>query len=85
MLFITGKYPIIKFSKYELKWLISYLFLQVSTLANEPWKENFSGTDFCQIDQNWRNSGKLVPQRFIYLQNWHKECFEINKFFTKHE
>ena len=40
--------------------------LQVSTFANGPWKENFLGIDFRQIDQNSRNSGKLVPQRFVF-------------------
>ena len=38
--------------------------LQVSTFANGPWKKNFLGIDFGQIDQNSRNSGKLAPQRF---------------------
>ena len=32
--------------------------LQVCTFANKPWKENFLGIDFCQIDQNWRDSRK---------------------------
>ena len=40
--------------------------LQVSTFANEPWKENFIVTDFHQIDQISRNSGKLVPGRFVF-------------------
>ena len=40
--------------------------LQVSTFANEPWKENFIVTDFHQIDQISRNSGKLVPERFVF-------------------
>ena len=34
---------------------------QVSSFANETWKENFLGTDLRQIDQNSQNSGKLVP------------------------
>ena len=40
--------------------------LQVSTFGNEPWKGNFLGIDFCQVDQNSPNSGKLVPQRFAF-------------------
>ena len=32
--------------------------LQVSTFANEPWKRNFLGIHFCQIDQSSRNLGK---------------------------
>ena len=40
--------------------------LQVSAFANGPWKENFLGIDFHQIEQNSRNSGKLVPQRFVF-------------------
>ena len=38
-------------------------FLQVSTFANGPLKEKFLGIDF---RQNLRNSGKLVPQRFVF-------------------
>ena len=33
-------------------------YLQVSSLANQPCKESFLGTDFRQIDQNSQNSGK---------------------------
>ena len=40
--------------------------LQVLTFKNEPWKENVLGIDFPQIDQNSRNLGKLVPQRFVF-------------------
>ena len=40
--------------------------LQVLTFANGPWKENFLIIDFHQIDQNSRNSGKLVSQRFVF-------------------
>ena len=40
--------------------------LQVSSFANGPWKENFFGIDFRQIDQNSRDSGKLVPHRFVF-------------------
>ena len=36
--------------------------MKISTFQNEPWKENFEGIDFCQIDQNSGNSGKLVPK-----------------------
>ena len=45
---------------------VEQISLQVSTFENEPWKENFLGIDFRQIDQNSRNSGKLVPQRFVF-------------------
>ena len=41
------------------------IFLQVSTFANEPWKENFLGIDFRQVDQKPQNSVKLVPQIFL--------------------
>ena len=37
-----------------------------STFTNGPWKENFLSIDFHQIDQNSRNSGKLVSQRFVF-------------------
>ena len=40
--------------------------LQVPSFANGPWKENFFGIDFRQIDQNSRDSGKLVPYRFAF-------------------
>ena len=40
--------------------------LQVLTFANEPWKENFLGTGFRQINQNSRKLKKLVPQRFAF-------------------
>ena len=40
--------------------------LQVSSFANGPWKENFFGNDFRQINQNSRDSGKLVPHRFVF-------------------
>ena len=50
--------------------------LQVSTFANEPWKENFIGIDFRQIDQNSRNSEKLVFKRFIFIKiDMFKEIF----------
>ena len=39
--------------------------LQVSSFANGPWKENFFGIYFRQIDQNPRDTGKLVPHRFV--------------------
>ena len=39
---------------------------QVSIFANGPLKENFFGIDFRQIDQNSRDSGKLVPHRFVF-------------------
>ena len=42
--------------------------LQVSIFANEPWKENFLGIDFRQIDQNSGNSAKLVTQRFFFCK-----------------
>ena len=45
---------------------VEQISLQVSTFENEPWKENFLGIDFRQIDQNSRNSGKLAPQRFVF-------------------
>ena len=45
---------------------VEQISLQVSTFENEPWKENFLGIDFRQIDQNSWNSGKLVPQRFLF-------------------
>ena len=45
---------------------IEQISLQVSTFENGPWKENFLGIDFCQIDQNSWNSGKLVPQKFVF-------------------
>ena len=35
--------------------------LQVLSFVNEPWKENFLGIDFHQVDQNSQNSGKSVP------------------------
>ena len=41
------------------------IFLQVSTFANEPWKENFLGIDIRQVDQKPQNSVKLVPQIFL--------------------
>ena len=40
--------------------------LRVSTFAKKPWKENFFGIDFRQIDQNSRDSEKLVLHRFVY-------------------
>ena len=45
---------------------VEQISLQVSTFANGPWKENFLGIDFRKIDQNSRNSGKLVPKRFVF-------------------
>ena len=45
---------------------VGQISLQVSTFGNGPWKENFLGIDFGQIDQNSRNSGKLVPQIFVF-------------------
>ena len=38
----------------------------VSIFENVPWKKNFLGIDFRQIDQNSRNLGKLAPQRFVF-------------------
>ena len=35
------------------------IYLQVSTFANGSRKENFVDIDFCQIDQNSRDSRKL--------------------------
>ena len=40
--------------------------LQASALANESWKKNLLGIDLRQTDQSSRNSGKLVPQRFVF-------------------
>ena len=40
--------------------------MQVSTFANEPWRENVLGIDCRQIDENAQNLGKLVPQRFVF-------------------
>ena len=51
--------------------------LQTSTLANEPRKKNFLSIDFSQVDQNSRNSGKLVPKNIffnkydIFKELWH--------------
>ena len=45
---------------------VGQISLQVSTFENGPWKENFLGIDFRQIDQNSQNLGKLVPQRFVF-------------------
>ena len=42
--------------------------LQVSTFANEPWKGNFLGIHFCQIDQSSRNLGKQIPKRFAFYR-----------------
>ena len=54
--------------------------LQVSTFANEPWKEKFLGIDICQIDQNLQNSGKLVPRRFVFNKiDIFKKYFKIKK------
>ena len=44
---------------------VEQISLQISPFENRPWKKNFLGIDFRQIDQNSRNSGKLVPQRFV--------------------
>ena len=44
---------------------LDQISLQVSSFANGPWKENFVGIDFRQIDQNSRDTGKLVPHRFV--------------------
>ena len=76
MFFIVGKNPITKSSKCEFKWLtnlsltlsneVEQIYLQLSTFENGSWKENFLGIDFCQIDQNSQNSGRLVPQRFVF-------------------
>ena len=43
------------------------IFLQVSTFTNEPWKENFLGINFCQIDQNSRDSRKSCDLWFSLL------------------
>ena len=40
--------------------------LQASPFFNGPQKENFLSIEFNQIDQNSRNSGKLVPQTFVF-------------------
>ena len=40
---------------------LAKISMQVSSFANEPWKENFLDNDFPQIDQNPQSSGKLVP------------------------
>ena len=40
--------------------------LQVSTFANGPWKENYLGINFRQIDQNSCNLGMLVQQIFVF-------------------
>ena len=41
---------------------------QVSTFANEPWRENLLGIDIHQIDQKSRNSGKLIPQSLFFTK-----------------
>ena len=46
--------------------VVEQIYSQVSTFENGSWKENFLGIDFCQIDQNSRNLGKLVLQRFVF-------------------
>ena len=43
-----------------------FLCRYISSFANGPWKENFFGIDFCQIDQNSWDLGKLVPHRFVF-------------------
>ena len=45
---------------------LEQISLQVPSFANGPWKENFFGIDFRQINQNSRDSGKLVPHRFVF-------------------
>ena len=45
---------------------VEQISLQVSNFANGPWKETFFGIDFPQIDQNSRDSEKLVPHRFVF-------------------
>ena len=40
--------------------------LQVSTFANGPWKENYLGINFRQVDQNSCNLGMLVQQIFVF-------------------
>ena len=40
--------------------------LQVLTFANGPWKENYLGINFRQIDQNSCNLGMLVQQIFVF-------------------
>ena len=42
------------------------LFCRYQVSQMNPEKKNFLGNDFRQIDQNLWNSGKLVPQRFIF-------------------
>ena len=39
---------------------------KVWTFENKPWKENFFGTDFRQVDQKLQYLGKLVRQRFVF-------------------
>ena len=45
---------------------VEKISFQVSTFANRHWKEIFLGIDFCQIDQNSQNLGKLAPQKFVF-------------------
>ena len=39
---------------------------QVSAFANDSWKGNFWGIDFRKSIKNLQNSGKLVPQKFVF-------------------
>ena len=54
----------------NLSWILANEFeqisLHVSSSPNGPWKENSFGIDFRQINQNSRDSGKLVPHRFVF-------------------
>ena len=52
---------------------------------NEPWKENFLGIDFRQIDQNSQNLGKLEPQGFVFnkIDIYEVIFWNWKKFFTK--
>ena len=53
---------------------VEQISLQVSTFANGPWKENFLGIDFRQIDQNSRDLRKscdlwlLLPDMKVTLK-----------------
>ena len=51
---------------------------QVSTFANEPWRENLLGIDIHQIDQKSRNSGKLIPQSLFFTKREYlKKKFKV--------
>ena len=50
----------------NLSLILANKFEQTLQVSNGTRKENFLGIDFRQIDQNSRNSRKLVPQRFVF-------------------